>query len=186
MDAERSTAGVSRDKIVTAHGGVGASYRMSQPMTISLTVNGSHRSVPAEADTPLLYVLRNDLALNGAKFGCGLAQCGACTVLLDRRAVRSCITEIGTIGEAEITTIEGLGTIDKPHPLQQAFIDTQAAQCGYCIAGMIMTAKDLLDRNPHPTAAEVREALAENLCRCGTHNRIVRAVLRAAQNMGKT
>jgi nicotinate dehydrogenase subunit A len=155
-------------------------------MAISLKVNGSRQSVPAEADTPLLYVLRNDLALNGAKFGCGLAQCGACTVLLDGRAVRSCITEIGTIGEAEITTIEGLGTIDKPHPLQQAFIDTQAAQCGYCIAGMIMTAKDLLDRNPHPTAAEVREALAENLCRCGTHNRIVRAVLLAAQNTGKT
>jgi nicotinate dehydrogenase subunit A len=155
-------------------------------MAISLKVNGSRQSVPAEADTPLLYVLRNDLALNGAKFGCGLAQCGACTVLLDGRAVRSCVTEIGTIGEAEITTLEGLGTIDKPHPLQQAFIDTQAAQCGYCIAGMIMTAKDLLDRNPRPTAAEVREALAENLCRCGTHNRIVRAVLLAAQNMGKT
>jgi nicotinate dehydrogenase subunit A len=159
---------------------------MSQTMGISLKVNGSRQSVPAEADTPLLYVLRNDLALNGAKFGCGLAQCGACTVLLDGRAARSCVTEIGTIGEAEITTLEGLGTIDKPHPLQQAFIDTQAAQCGYCIAGMIMTAKDLLDRNPRPTAAEVREALAENLCRCGTHNRIVRAVLLAAQNTGKT
>jgi len=155
-------------------------------MTISLKVNGSQRAVAAEADTPLLYVLRNDLALNGAKFGCGLAQCGACTVLLDGRAVRSCITEIGTIGEAEITTIEGLGTTDKLHPLQQAFIDAQAAQCGYCIAGMIMTAKDLLDRNPRPTAAEVREGLAENLCRCGTHNRIVRAVLRGAENMGKT
>jgi len=155
-------------------------------MTISLKVNGSQRSVPADADTPLLYVLRNDLELNGAKFGCGLAQCGACTVLLDGRAVRSCVTEIGAVGEAEITTIEGLGTIDKPHPLQQAFIDAQAAQCGYCINGMIMTAKDLLDQNPHPTAAEVREALAQNLCRCGTHNRIVRAVLRAAQNMGKT
>ena len=155
-------------------------------MTISLKVNGSQRAVPADADTPLLYVLRNDLALNGAKFGCGLAQCGACTVLVDGRAVRSCIIEIGTIGEAEITTIEGLGTIEKPHPLQQAFIDTQAAQCGYCIAGMIMTAKDLLDRNPRPAAAEVREALAGNLCRCGTHNRIVRAVLRAAENMGKT
>jgi len=155
-------------------------------MTISLKVNGSQRAVPADADTPLLYVLRNDLALNGAKFGCGLAQCGACTVLVDGRAVRSCITEIGTIGEAEITTIEGLGTIEKPHPLQQAFIDTQAAQCGYCIAGMIMTAKDLLDRNPRPAAAEVREALAGNLCRCGTHNRIVRAVLRAAENLGKT
>jgi nicotinate dehydrogenase subunit A len=155
-------------------------------MTISLKVNGSQRAVPAEADTPLLYVLRNDLALNGAKFGCGLAQCGACTVLIDGRAVRSCVTEIGAIGEAEITTIESLGTVDHPHPLQQAFIDAQAAQCGYCINGMIMTAKDLLDRNPHPTAAEVREALAQNLCRCGTHGRIVRAVLLAAQNMGKS
>ena len=155
-------------------------------MTISLKVNGSQRTVPAEADTPLLYVLRNDLALNGAKFGCGLAQCGACTVLLDGKATRSCITEIGTIGEAEITTIEGLGTVDKPHPLQQAFIDTQAAQCGYCINGMIMTAKELLDQNPHPAAAEVREALAQNLCRCGTHGRIIRAVLRAAQNTRRT
>jgi nicotinate dehydrogenase subunit A len=163
-----------------------ASGISGERMTISLKVNGSQRSVSADADTPLLYVLRNDLALNGAKFGCGLAQCGACTVLLDGRAVRSCITEIGTIGEAEITTIEGLGTVDKPHPLQQAFIDAQAAQCGYCISGMIMTAKDLLDQNPHPSAAEVREALAQNLCRCGTHNRIVRAVLRAAQNLGKT
>ena len=155
-------------------------------MTISLKVNGQPKTVPAEADTPLLYVLRNDLELNGAKFGCGLAQCGACTVLLDGRAVRSCVTEIGSIGESDITTIEGLGTVDKPHPLQQAFIDEQAAQCGYCINGMIMTAKDLLDQNPHPTAAEVREALAQNLCRCGTHGRIVRAVLRAGQAMGKT
>ena len=155
-------------------------------MTISLKVNGSQQSVPAEPDTPLLYVLRNDLALNGAKFGCGLAQCGACTVLLDGRAVRSCVTQIGAIGEAEITTIEGLGTVDKPHPLQQAFIDMQAAQCGYCINGMIMAAKDLLDQKPQPTEAEVREALTQNLCRCGTHNRIVRAVLRAAEKMGKT
>ena len=159
---------------------------MSETVPISLKVNGSQRPVPAAADTPLLYVLRNDLALNGAKFGCGLAQCGACTVLLDGKAVRSCVTEIGSIGAAEITTIEGLGTIDRPHPLQQAFIDTQAAQCGYCINGMIMTAKELLDQNPHPTAAEVREALAQNLCRCGTHGRIVRAVLRAAETMGKT
>ena len=155
-------------------------------MAISLNVNGSRKSVPAEPDTPLLYVLRNDLALNGAKFGCGLAQCGACTVLVAGHSIRSCITEIGSIGDAEITTIEGLGTIDKPHPLQLAFIEEQAAQCGYCINGMIMTAKDLLDQSPHPTAAEVREALAQNLCRCGTHGRIVRAVLRAAQNMGKT
>jgi nicotinate dehydrogenase subunit A len=155
-------------------------------MAISLKVNGSSRSVPAEADTPLLYVLRNDLGLNSAKFGCGLAQCGACTVLLDGRAVRSCVTEIGAIGEAEIITIEGLGTLDKPHPLQQAFIREQAAQCGYCINGMIMTAKELLDRNPRPTAAEAREALAGNLCRCGTHGRIIRAVLRAAPGNGKT
>jgi nicotinate dehydrogenase subunit A len=159
---------------------------MGEAMAISLRVNGLSRSVPAEADTPLLYVLRNDLGLNGAKFGCGLAQCGACTALLDGRAVRSCITEIGSIGEAEITTIEGLGTLESPHPLQQAFIDEQAAQCGYCINGMIMTAKELLDRNPHPTAADVREALAGNLCRCGTHGRIIRAVLRAAQANGKT
>jgi nicotinate dehydrogenase subunit A len=157
----------------------------SEAMAVSLKVNGSQRSVPAEPDAPLLYVLRNDLGLNGAKFGCGLAQCGACTVLLDGRAVRSCITEIGSIGDAEVITIEGLGTLDKPHPLQQAFIEEQAAQCGYCINGMIMTAKELLDQKPHPNGAEVREALAGNLCRCGTHGRIVRAVLRAAQGNGK-
>jgi nicotinate dehydrogenase subunit A len=155
-------------------------------MATSLKVNGSRRTVPAEPDTPLLYVLRNDLALNGAKFGCGLAQCGACTVLVDGRPVRSCITAIDAIGDSEITTIEGLGTIEKPHPLQQAFIDEQAAQCGYCINGMIMAAKDILDRIPHPTEQDVREGLATNLCRCGTHGRIIRAVLRAAQSMGKT
>jgi nicotinate dehydrogenase subunit A len=155
-------------------------------MTISLKVNGATRVVSAEPDTPLLYVLRNDLELNGAKFGCGLAQCGACTVLLDGRAVRSCVTSIDTIGVSEITTIEGLGTIDKPHPLQRAFMEEQAAQCGYCINGMIMTAKELLDRNPKPTEQDVREGLAANLCRCGTHGRIIRAVLRAAQLMGRT
>jgi nicotinate dehydrogenase subunit A len=155
-------------------------------MTISIKVNGSRRSIPAEADTPLLYVLRNDLGLNGAKFGCGLSQCGACTVLLDGRAVRSCITATGSIGDAEITTIEALGTVEKPHPLQQAFIDEQAVQCGYCINGMIMTAKDLLDRNPRPSEADIREALADNLCRCGTHGRIIRAVMRAARYMSKT
>ena len=155
-------------------------------MTISLKVNGASVSVPAEPDTPLLYVLRNDLALNGAKFGCGLSQCGACTVLVDGQPVRSCVTPIGTLGSSEVTTIEGLGTVQKPHPLQQAFIDEQAAQCGYCINGMLMTAKALLDRNPHPTDAEVRQGLALNLCRCGTHNRIVRAVLRAADAMGRT
>ena len=154
-------------------------------MAINLKVNGSMRSVPAEPDTPLLYVLRNDLGLNGAKFGCGLAQCGACTVLVDGKPVRSCVTPIDTLGQSEITTVEGLGTLDHPHPLQAAFMAEQAAQCGYCIAGMIMAAKALLDRNPQPSPAEVRQGLAENLCRCGTHNRIVRAVLRAAQNGGR-
>jgi nicotinate dehydrogenase subunit A len=155
-------------------------------MTISLKVNGTTRTVPAEPDTPLLYVLRNDLALNGAKFGCGLSQCGACTVLIDGQPVRSCVTEAGSVGQSEITTIEGLGSVQKPHPLQQAFIDEQAAQCGYCINGMVMTAKALLDRVPHPTEAQVREGLALNLCRCGTHNRIIRAVLRASQANGRT
>ena len=147
---------------------------------INLMVNGSRRSVPAEPETPLLYVLRNDLALNGAKFGCGLAQCGACTVLVDGRAVRSCVTPISALGESEITTIEGLGTIDKPHPLQQAFIDEQAVQCGYCINGMIMESAAFLATNKKPTEAQIKTALANNLCRCGTHARIVRAVKRAA------
>jgi nicotinate dehydrogenase subunit A len=155
-------------------------------MAISLKVNGATRVVVAEPDTPLLYVLRNDLELNGAKFGCGLAQCGACTVLIDGKAARSCVTPIETIGQSEVTTIEGLGTIDKPHPLQRAFMDEQAAQCGYCINGMIMTAKELLDRNPKPTEEDVRNGLAANLCRCGTHGRIIRAVLKAAQSMGRT
>jgi nicotinate dehydrogenase subunit A len=155
-------------------------------MAISLKVNGVSRSVPAEPDTPLLYVLRNDLELNGAKFGCGLAQCGACTVLIDGKAVRSCVTPIGTLQKSEITTIEGLGSLAKPHALQQAFIQEQAAQCGYCISGMIMSAKELLDRNPRPSEQDVRTALEGNLCRCGTHNRIINAVLRAAQANGRT
>ena len=155
-------------------------------MAIKLKVNGVSRSVTAEPDTPLLYELRNDLELNGAKYGCGLAQCGACTVLIDGKAVRSCVTPIGAAENREITTIEGLGSADKPHPLQQAFIDEQAAQCGYCINGMIMSAKELLDRIPQPSEPDVRSALAGNLCRCGTHNRIVRAVLRAAHANGRT
>ena len=153
-------------------------------MAVQLKVNGVNRSVPAEPDTPLLYVLRNDLELNGAKFGCGLAQCGACTVLADGKPIRSCITEIGSLAGAEVTTIEGLGTVDHPSALQKAFLDEQAAQCGYCINGMIMTATELLKRNPRPNEAQVREALALNLCRCGTHGRIIRAVLRAAGEMG--
>ena len=155
-------------------------------MAITLNVNGVSRSVPAEPDTPLLYVLRNDLELNGAKFGCGLSQCGACTVLIDGKAVRSCVTPVGAVDKSEITTVEGLGSIEKPHALQQAFIEEQAAQCGYCISGMIMSAKELLDRNPRPSEQDVRAALANNLCRCGTHNRIIRAVLRAAQANGRT
>ena len=154
-------------------------------MAVSLKVNGTVHSVTADLDTPLLYVLRNDLGLNAAKFGCGLGQCGACTVLVDGAASRSCIMPIGALTQSEITTLEGLGTLEQPHPLQSAFMGEQAAQCGYCIAGMIMTAKELLDRMPRPTEADVRAALAPNLCRCGTHNRIVRAVMRAAQANGR-
>src|SRR3954471_20013255 len=150
-------------------------------MVVSLKVNGIVHSVTADSDTPLLYVLRNDLGLNAAKYGCGLGQCGACTVLVDGAALRSCVTPIGTLARSEITTLEGLGTLEEPHALQSAFITEQAAQCGYCIAGIIMMAKALLDRTPHPSEAEVRLALIGNLCRCGTHNRIVRAILKAAQ-----
>jgi nicotinate dehydrogenase subunit A len=155
-------------------------------MAVSLKVNGTVHSVTAEPDTPLLYVLRNDLGLVAAKFGCGLGQCGACTVLVDGAPMHSCTTPIDTLGQSEITTLEGLGTIERPHPLQSAFIAEQAVQCGYCIPGMIMLAKALLDRKPQPSEAEVRLGLAGNLCRCGTHGRIVRAVLRAAaQSTGR-
>src|SRR5262249_20159031 len=155
-------------------------------LPITPRFNGVRRPFPAEPDTPLLYVLRNDLELNGAKFGCELAQCGACTVLIDGKAVRSCVTPLSAVTTSEITTIEGLGSLDKPHALQQAFIAEQAAQCGYCTNGMIRSAKELLDRNPRPSEPDVRAALAGNLCRCGTHNRIIRAVLRAAQANGRT
>jgi nicotinate dehydrogenase subunit A len=154
-------------------------------MAVNIKVNGAVHSVPAEPDTPLLYVLRNDLGLNAAKFGCGLGQCGTCTVLVDGAPVRSCITPIGTLGQSEITTLEGIGTVEQPHPLQAAFIEEQAAQCGYCIPGMIMVAKALLDRKQQPSEAEVRLALVSNLCRCGTHNRIVRAILKVGQPGGR-
>lgn len=134
----------------------------------------------AEGTAPLLYVLRNDLGLNGPKFGCGLGQCGSCTVLLDGTPVRSCVTPLSAAVGREVTTLEGLGTPDQPHPLQQAFLEEQAAQCGYCISGMIMTAAGLLKRVPKPTDLQIREALSGNLCRCGTHVRILRAVKRAA------
>ncbi len=153
---------------------------------ITLIVNGKTAVTEARPDTPLLYVLRNDLGLNGPKFGCGLAQCGACMVLADGLAVASCVTPVRRAEGKVIVTLEGLGTIENPHPLQKAFIEEQAAQCGYCINGMIMSAKALLDRQPHPSEHDVREALALNLCRCGTHGRIIRAVLRAAQEMGKS
>jgi nicotinate dehydrogenase subunit A len=146
----------------------------------TLRVNGATRTVRTEADTPLLYVLRNDLELNGPKFGCGLAQCGACTVHVDGRATLSCVTPLSALAGKAITTLEGLGSVDKLHPLQKAFLDEQAAQCGYCTSGMIMTAKALLDSKPKPSEAEIKNALAGNLCRCGSHNRIVRAVQRAA------
>jgi nicotinate dehydrogenase subunit A len=153
---------------------------------ITLKVNGQSHQVDADPATPLLYVLRDDLQLNGAKFGCGLGQCGACTVMVEGRAVLSCITPVALVGDRPVTTVEGLGTADKPGALQRAFIEEQAAQCGYCISGMIMSAKELLDRNPRPSEQDVRAALAGNLCRCGTHNRIIRAVLRAAQANGRT
>lgn len=154
-------------------------------MTLTLKVNGKSHDVEAERDTPLIYALRNDLALNSPRFGCGLAQCGACTVLIDGKAALSCVTPAGSVAGAEIVTLEGLGNLDKLHPLQHAFIEEQAAQCGYCVPGMIISAVDLLNRNPHPREKEVRAALARNLCRCGGHDRIIRAVMRAARAMGK-
>lgn len=148
-------------------------------MPITLTVNGKQHTVLAADDTPLLYVLRNELELNGPKFGCGLGQCGACTVHLGDVAIRSCSIPVSVVDQP-ITTIEGLGTADNPHPVQAAFIAEQAAQCGYCINGMVMTSAALLNRNPKPSEAEIRTALDGNLCRCGTHMRILRAVRRAA------
>lgn len=156
---------------------------ISQHITVTLEVNGQKSDVSAMADTPLLLVLRNDLELNGPKYGCGLGECGACTVIIDGVAARSCVFPLaGAVGR-EIVTLEGLGSRQHPHPVQQAFIDEQAAQCGYCLNGMIMTTKALLDRNPNPSEAEVRNELSGNLCRCGTHIEILRAVLRAARLM---
>ena len=148
----------------------------------TLRVNGATRDVSVEADTPLLYVLRNDLELNGPKFGCGLAQCGACTVLIDGKPVRSCVTPVSAANGA-IETIEGLGSEQKLHPLQKAFIEEQACQCGYCGNGMVMSAKALLEKNPRPTERDIKQALNGHLCRCASHNRIVRAVQKAAKEM---
>ena len=147
---------------------------------ITLRVNGKSQVFDTEPEMPLLYALRNDLQLNGPKFGCGLAQCGACTVIMDGVAIRSCVTPVAAAHNKAVTTLEGLGNTKKLHKIQQAFVDEQAVQCGYCINGMIMTTKALLDKNPKPSDAQIKEALAGNLCRCGTHLRIVRAVKRAS------
>ncbi len=148
---------------------------------ITLNVNGSARTLDVrDPDKPLLYAIRNDLGLKGAKYGCGLGQCGACTVLVDGEPVRSCVTPAASVAGRKITTIEGLGTTEKPHKVQAAFIAEQAAQCGYCSNGMVMTSAAFLERNPKPSVEQVKEALAQNLCRCGTHDRIVSAVVRAS------
>ena len=146
---------------------------------IELIINGEARRVDADPTTPLLYVLRNDLEMNGAKFGCGLGQCGACTVMIEGEAQFSCITPVSTLQGKAVKTVEGLGSVENPNPLQLAFIEEQAAQCGYCIAGVLMQAQALLEKNPAASEAEIRSALSPNLCRCGTHARIVRAVRRA-------
>ena len=149
---------------------------------IAINLNGRRQLVDADPATPLLYVLREDLQLNGAKFGCGLGQCGACTVMVEGNAVLSCLTPLSVVGNRSVRTVEGLGNAAHPGALQSAFIAEQAAQCGYCIAGMIMRAQALLERNPSPTDAQIREHMAINLCRCGTHMRILRAVRRAADS----
>jgi nicotinate dehydrogenase subunit A len=150
---------------------------------MKLDVNGRVHEVDADPTTPLLYVLREDLKLNGAKFGCGLGQCGACTVLADGEAIFSCLTPLSVLQGRRITTVEGLGTAEKPAPMQRAFIELQAAQCGYCIPGMMMRAQALLERKPSASETEIRDALQPNLCRCGTHMRIVRAAVRAGELM---
>jgi nicotinate dehydrogenase subunit A len=150
--------------------------------TIKLTVNGQSHTVDVDPDTPLLYVLGEELGLNGPKFGCGLGQCGACTVLARGRAVRSCVTPVSTVAGTEITTLEGLGTPEKPHPLQQAFIDEQAAQCGFCLSGVMLTAKAFLDQNPKASDADIQQALSGVLCRCFVHTRMFRAIRKYAES----
>lgn len=157
---------------------------MPTSSTIRIVVNGTAHDIDAAPETPLLYVLRNDLALTGPKFGCGLGQCGACTVHIDGEPVRSCRTPLSAATRGPVTTIEGLGTPDKPHPVQRAFVDEQAAQCGYCMNGMIMAAAALIAKNGRPTRQQIRSSLNGNLCRCGTHMRIIRAVERAAELSG--
>jgi len=153
---------------------------------MTLKVNGQDHQIEADPDTPLLYVLRDDIKLNAAKYGCGLGQCGACTVIVDGKAVLSCVTPLVLLEGKQVTTLEGLGTVDHPAPNQRAFMEEQAAQCGYCIAGMMMRAQALLQRNSKPNDQQIRAELAPHLCRCGTHMRILRAVRRAARMMGGT
>lgn len=152
---------------------------------IKLTVNGATHTVDLDPTTPLLYALSDELNLRGPKFGCGLGQCGSCTVIINGQAVRSCITPLQAVAGASITTLEGIGTTDKPHPLQQAFIDEQAAQCGFCLNAVIMTAKAFLDKNPKPTPAQLEQALSGVLCRCFTHVRMFRAIQKAAKEMAR-
>jgi nicotinate dehydrogenase subunit A len=152
---------------------------------LSLKVNGQTHTFDVDPTTPLLYVLSDDLGLRGPKFGCGLGQCGSCTVLVKGQAVRSCITAVESVQGVEIITLEGLGTVDKPHPLQKAFIDEQAAQCGYCLSGVILTAKALLDKNPKATEKEIEEGMSRVLCRCFVHTRMLRAIGRARQEMAR-
>jgi nicotinate dehydrogenase subunit A len=154
-------------------------------MSYRIAVNGEPHLVDAAPDTPLLYVLRNDLGLNGPRFGCGLGQCGACAAMIGGKLTRTCSVALRDVGDDRVTTLEGLGTVDKLHPLQKSFIEEQAAQCGYCSNGMIMAAKDLLDRNRNPSEEDIKNALADQLCRCGVHNRIVRAVRRAAAELAR-
>ena len=152
---------------------------------ISLNVNGQTHSLDVDPTTPLLYLLIDDLGLRGPKFGCGLGQCGSCTVLVKGQAVRSCITAVESVQGVEIITLEGLGTIDKPHPIQKAFIEEQAAQCGYCLNGVILTAKAFLDKHPKATEKEIEEGMSRVLCRCFTHTRMLRAIGRAKQEMAR-
>jgi nicotinate dehydrogenase subunit A len=151
----------------------------------NLNVDGQPHSVDVDPSTPLLYVLSDDLQLNGPKFGCGLGQCGACTVIMNGQAIRSCITPVSAVGRNEITTLAGIGSIEKPHPLQKAFIEQQAAQCGFCLSGVILTAKALLDKNPRADSAQIQQALSNVLCRCFTHTRMIDAILDARREMSR-
>src|ERR1041385_5606211 len=155
--------------------------KLVDDMAINLKVNGRSHTLDLDPATPLLYALSDDLELRGPKFGCGLGQCGACTVIVKGQAIRSCVTTVKSVENAEITTLEGLGTPEKPHPIQKAFIDEQAAQCGFCINGVIMTAKAFIDRNPKASEAEIRQAMAGVLCRCFVHTRMMRAIMRYAK-----